>query len=85
MTYLDYGREQDLDELYRDYQQARGSRRLEIERLMTEIVRQSKGTYELRRELIDATRSGDRRRVNYCREELRRMKAQEVSGSRIQV
>lgn len=85
MTYIDYGREQDLEQLYLDYQQARGQRREEIERLMSEIIRQSKGTYELRRDLIEATRAGDKNRVNYCREELRRIRAQETSGMRIQV
>lgn len=85
MTNLDYGRLQDLEELDRDYKIASGARRLEIERTMAEIIRQSKGTYQLRDELIRATRKGDRNRINYCREQLRIIRARELSGSRVQV
>lgn len=85
MTNIDFGRTQDLEELYQEYQHAHGSEKQEIERLMGEIIRQSSGTYKLRDEMLRAFRVGDQNHVKYCREELRRLRAQEVAGSRIQV
>jgi len=79
---LDYGRKADLDELYDAYQGARSStEKQKVERLMNTILMENKATRQLRDELMKAVRASDIIRATRCRNELRRIKADEVNNN----
>lgn len=79
---LDYGRQQDLELLYQDYQNMKSMhRRKQIEKLMSDIMSENNADRKLRDELIKATRANDRIHMTYCREELRRLQARKINNN----
>lgn len=78
---LDYGRLNDLDELYLDYRKEKSSYwKNRIEQTISKILAESGASRQLRDELIKATRAGDKNRMRFCREELRRLDAEKVNN-----
>lgn len=78
---LDYGRQQDLEMLYKEYQGANSSVKRRIESTMESIMSESGATRKLRDELIKATRVNHRPRMERCREELRRIQAERFNNN----
>lgn len=79
---LDYGRSQDLEMLYEDYQKEKSSYwRGRIEQTMSQILSESGASRQLRDELIRATRVKDKTHMEYCRLELRRLEADKYNNN----
>ena len=79
---LDYGRINDLEELYSMYQKVRTTgEKKKLEKIMDGILRQSKATRQLRDELVKAVRADDIIRAKRCRLELRRLKADKFNNN----
>lgn len=73
---LDYGRQQDLEDLYDVYENETSPyKREQIEKSINKILSESGATRQLRDELIRATRVSDRSRMEYLRLELRQIEA----------
>jgi uncharacterized protein YlaI len=79
---LDYGRQQDLDELYEAYRAEKSQYfRIKIEQAIDAIMNESRQSKQLRNELIRAFRSGDKSSVEYCQIELRRLQADKYNNN----
>ena len=79
---LDYGRQQDMEELYDAYaSETSPYKREQIEKTMNKILSESGATRQLRDELIRATRVNDRDRMDYLRLELRRVEAEKFNNN----
>lgn len=79
---LDYGRQQDMEELYDAYESETSPfRREQIEKSMNKILSESGATRQLRDELIRATRTNNRERMEYLRIELRRVEAEKYNNN----
>jgi len=79
---LDYGRKADLDELFIDYQKEKSPYwKNRIERTMGDILGESGASRELRDELIRCARVSDLNRMNYLRNELRRIQAEKYNNN----
>ena len=79
---LDYGRQQDMEELFRSHESETSPYwREQIEKSMNKILSESGASRRLRDELIRATRVNDRNRMDYLRLELRRLDAEKVNNN----
>ena len=79
---LDYGRQTDLEELFKDYQKETSLYwRNRIEQTMSSILSESKASRQLRDEMIKAFRVNDKCHLEYCWRELRRIKADECNNN----
>jgi hypothetical protein len=81
MTTLDYGRKNDLEEIYLHIKEARSSgEREHWERLASKILRESGATRELREKMLKAVRTGDRWAVRSFSNQLERLQERELNG-----
>ena len=79
---LDYGRQIDLETLYADYAKEKSLHwRQRIEQTISKILSESGASRQLRDELIRATRVNDRNRMDYLRQELRRLDANKFNNN----
>ena len=79
---LDYGRQNDLEQLWNDYSKEKSPFwREKIERTMDSILAESGASRQLRDELIRVTRVGDLNRMNFIRTEMRRLEAEKYNNN----
>ena len=78
---LDQGRRFDLEELYKIYKKEPSThRRQKVEKTMSDIIHQTKGSRELRDKLIKAVRAGDQRAFKYYENQLLLLKQEQEHG-----
>lgn len=78
---LDYGRQNDLEELHDAYQKEKSSFwREQIEKAISKIMQESGSSRQLRDELIKSIRAGDRTHIRWCQEEIRRLDAERTNN-----
>jgi hypothetical protein len=78
---VDEGRQHDLEELMELHRTAKNSfKRDNVEKIIEKIMRESGEIREERESLIQAIRAGDRRRVRYVQERIRKIRYDETGG-----
>jgi NTP pyrophosphatase (non-canonical NTP hydrolase) len=81
---MDKSRKQDLEELMVMIHNSKNSyQRDHYEAIVDKIMRESGEIREVREELIQAIRSGDRRHVRYVQEHIRKIRFDETGGKDI--
>jgi len=81
MSNIDISRKYDLEELQEIYRKETNSHyRLEIEKIMSDIIHQSGASHELRNKLIAAVRANDNRAKRYFTDKLLLMKQEKEHG-----
>lgn len=81
MTTLDYGRKNDIEDLYLHVKNAKSSsERNYWQKLINKILNESKATRELREKLLRAVHSDDRQAVRFYSDQLERLQQEELHG-----